>query len=107
MDNDKDASPLILVVTASPDLLSTIAASPNSLTFGFVIFSPVSITNPSVSVCLSHFSFPIWLFFFSFLAYHTILTSSSPIQIFKSILLLLEDDYAVQYSVSSLEIFKK
>lgn len=115
--NHKDASPLAPTVVTSPDypipiatffsLFAPVATSPDLSTLGSINASPTSTTSTSIIICFSPFSFSVWPSLLYFLTCYTTPISSSLIQVFRSILLIFKDDYAVQHSVSLLKRFKK
>lgn len=103
--NDKDTGPLAFAiatfsgpptpVTTFFSFLAPITAFPSPSTPGSVSLSSTSVTGASVAVCLSPFSFLVWPFLYSFPAYYTTPISFFLMQVLRSILLLLNDDYAV------------
>lgn len=105
IDNKKDIGPLAPVAT-SFDLLAPVTTSPSLLTLGFATLRPAPATDTSIAVCSSYFSFPIWPSFFFIPAYHTPPIFPSLMRVLRSILLPLEDDYAIQRPVSLLRISK-
>lgn len=85
---------LFAFVVTSFNFFALVATFPSFLTFGFVIPRLASVTSISVPICSSNSVF-VYLSLFSFLSCDTTFTSSFPIQVFKSTLLLLKDDYIV------------
>lgn len=94
-------------VAASLGLFAPVAAFSNLSTCGFVNPSPASATGTSITVCPSFLSFFIRSFLFFFPTHHTTPISPSPMQVLRSTSLLLEDDYAIQRSISPLRISRK
>lgn len=124
---NKDASPpaptitvslgLFAPVTAFLSLLAPVTAflgppapntaSPGLLTPGSVNPSPASTMDIFEAICLSLLSFSVWLFPYSFSAYHTTPISPPLMWVFRSISLSLKNTYAVQHLVSLLGTFRK
>lgn len=86
---------LSIPIAAFFDPLNPITASPGPLTPYFITFSSAIATDTFVFICSGAFVLICFPPFF-FLTCYTIFISSSPKRVFRSILLLLKDDYTVQ-----------
>lgn len=109
-DNDKkpsnkDADFLVSTVAAFAGLsalvaislgpFAPVAAFSGPLTPASITLSPANATSASVSICPSFFSFLIWPSPFFFPTRHTTPTFPFLMQVFRFILLPLEDNYSV------------